>query len=146
MQKILAKKGHKYLDFNAIGINGEPFRLSALKDKYIYLAFGSFGCAPCRIENRELSKNYELLSKSLHIVNFSLDVNRKEWELAAKQDGIKWFNVSDMAGMAGKIKTLYDVQAMPTSFLIDKNGIIVERFDGYSEENLNRIKKIIGLN
>ncbi|WP_379092753.1 DUF4369 domain-containing protein [Pedobacter sp. UC225_65] len=145
-KEILAKKGHKYLDFSAVGINGEPFQLSTLKDKYIYLAFGSFGCVPCRIENREISKNYELLSKSLHIVNFSLDVNRKEWELAAKQDGIKWYNVSDMAGMAGKIKTLYDVQAMPTSFLIDKNGIIVERFDGYSEENLNRIKKIIGLN
>ncbi len=79
------------------------------------------------------------------MVNFSLDVNKREWELAAKQDGIIWPNVSDLAGMAGKIKTLYNVQSMPTSFLIDKNGIIIERFDGYNPENLKKIKKIAGL-
>ncbi len=142
---ILAKKGEKFLDFNAVTIAGKPFKLSELKEKYIYLAFGSFSCGPCRMENKEISENYEQLSKSIHVVNFSLDVNKKEWELAAEQDGIIWPNVSDLAGMAGKIKTLYNVQSMPTSFLIDKNGIIIERFDGYNPENLQKIKKIAGL-
>jgi thioredoxin-related protein len=95
------------------------------------------------LENREIAKNYSALYKQLEFVNFSLDVNRKEWEAAAKVDGIVWYNVSDMAGMAGKIKTLYDVQAMPTSFLIDRNGLIVDRFDGYSSENIIKVAKIV---
>lgn len=139
----IAKKGEQFIDFEAKTITGAAFKLSTLKNKYIYLAFGSFACGPCRIENKEISENYSQLSKVLHIVNFSLDVNRKEWEAAAKADGITWYNVSDMAGMSGKIKTLYDVQAIPTSFLIDKNGVIVERFDGYSSENLKKIQAII---
>lgn len=139
----MLKKGDKFLDFEVKTITGEPFKLSSLKDKYIYLTFGSFACAPCRMENKEISENYNRLSKELHLVNFSLDINRKEWETAAKIDAIIWHNVSDMAGVAGAIKTLYDVQAMPTSFLINKNGIIVEKFVGYSTDNFKKIEEII---
>jgi thiol-disulfide isomerase/thioredoxin len=138
----LAVKGEQFVDFDVKTIQGQPFKLSALKGKYIYLAFGSFSCGPCRMENREIAKQYEELSKNMVIVNFSLDINRKEWEAAAKLDKIVWYNVSDMKGSAGKIKTIYDVQAMPTSYLIDPNGLIVERFEGYSEENITRIAQI----
>jgi peroxiredoxin len=141
--KKLVQKGERFIDFDVHTIKGQAFKLSDLKGRYIYLAFGSIGCGPCRLENREIAKNYSALYKQLEFVNFSLDVNRKEWEAAAKVDGIVWYNVSDMAGMAGKIKTLYDVQAMPTSFLIDRNGLIVDRFDGYSSENITKIAKIV---
>ena len=139
----LASKGQHFLDFEARTIEGRPFRLSDLKGKYIYLAFGSFSCGPCRMENREIAKQYSKLNKQIAIVNFSLDVNRKEWEAAAKIDGIIWYNVSDMAGMAGKIKTLYNVQAMPTSFFIAPDGVIIERFDGYSDENITKITRVV---
>ncbi|WP_158798812.1 TlpA disulfide reductase family protein [Pedobacter sp. L105] len=139
----LVKKGDHFKDFQVLDIQGKPFKLSALKDKYIYLTFGSLGCGPCRMENKEISKNYDSLSKNVALVNFSLDVNKVEWEAAAKADGIIWYNVSDMAGMSGKIKTLYGVQAMPTSFLIDKNGIIVEKFDGYSPDNFKEVERIV---
>ena len=142
LDKIL-RKGDHYLDFEVRDINGKPFRLSSLKGKYIYLSFGSFGCAPCRVENMHIAKNYGELSKRLFIVNFSLDVNVKEWKAAANQDGIIWDNVSDLAGMAGKIQTLYDVRTMPTSFLINKEGVIVERFDGYDADNFIKVEKII---
>lgn len=138
----IVKKGQHFQDFEVLNIKGELFRLSALKNKYIYLTFGSLGCGPCRMENKEISKNYDSLAKIVYIVNFSMDVNRVEWEAAAKADGIIWYNVSDMAGMTGKIKTLYDVQAMPTSFLIDKNGIIVEKFNGYSPDNFKLVEQI----
>lgn len=140
--KKLASKGDRFLNFEAQTIEGAPFKLSELKGKYIYLAFGSFSCGPCRMENREIAKHYGELSKSITIVNFSLDVNRKEWEAAAKLDKIVWYNVSDMAGMVGRIKTLYNVQAMPTSFLINPDGLIIERFDGYSDENITKIARI----
>lgn len=139
----LAQKGQHFLDFEARTIKGQPFRLSDLKGKYIYLAFGSFSCGPCRLENRQIANRYAALHQQLEIVNFSLDINRKEWEAAAKADGIVWYNVSDMKGMSGRIKTLYNVQAIPTSFLIDPDGVIIERFDGYDDESITKITKII---
>jgi hypothetical protein len=78
-----------------------------LKGKYIYLAFGSFSCGRCRVENREIAKRYAVLSRQVAIVNFSLDINHKEWEAAAKAEGI------------------------------------VERFDGYSEDNITRIARLV---
>jgi peroxiredoxin len=143
--ETLAQKGSKMLDFDVKTISGQPFKLSSLKGKYIYLAFGSFACGPCRMENKEISKSYAMLSKNMSIVNFSLDVNKKEWLAAAKVDNITWYNVSDMQGDAGKIKTLYGVQAMPTSFLIDPQGIIIEKFEGYNPDNLIAINKILSL-
>jgi len=141
--EILAQKGQHFLDFEARTIQGQPFRLSDLKGKYIYLTFGSFSCGPCRMENREIAQRYLTLHPQLEIVNFSLDINRQEWEAAAKVDGIAWYNVSDMQGMAGRIKTLYNVQAMPTSFLMDPAGVIIERFDGYTDGNIAKIAKIM---
>lgn len=141
----LAKKGQHYIDFDAKTITGKPFKLSNLKGKYIYLTFGSFGCGPCRMENKELSNNYKALAETIDMVNFSMDKNIKEWQAAAKLDGIIWYNVSDLAGMDGKIKTLYDIQAMPTAYLIDKYGMIIERFDGYSTDNLKQIKSLTGI-
>ncbi|RYF22778.1 MAG: AhpC/TSA family protein [Flavobacteriales bacterium] len=138
----LANKGEHFIDFEARTIGGHPFRLSDLNGKYIYLAFGSSSCGPCRMENQEIAKQYDVLNKQIAVVNFSLDINRKEWEAAAKLDKITWYNVSDMTGMAGRIKTLYNVQAIPTSFLIDPKGIIIERFDGYSEDNITKITRI----
>jgi len=140
--KKLASKGEHFLDFEAQTIEGTSFKLSELKGKYIYLAFGSFSCGPCRMENREIAKHYGELSKHMAVVNSSLDINRKEWEAAAKLDSIIWYNVSDMAGMTGRIKTLYNVQAMPTSFLINPDGLIIERFDGYSDENITKVARI----
>ncbi|RTQ60488.1 TlpA family protein disulfide reductase, partial [Listeria monocytogenes] len=89
----LANKGEHFVDFDAHPIKCCSFKLSDLKGKYIYLAFGSFSCGPCWMENREIAKQYNMLSKHIAVVNFSLDINCKEWEAAAKLDKITWYNV-----------------------------------------------------
>jgi len=51
--------------------------------------------------------------------------------------------VSDLKGGHGRIKTQYNVQAIPVSFLIDKQGIIVEKFIGFEENFLEQLKKMV---
>jgi peroxiredoxin len=138
-----AEKGKMMIDFDAKTIDGKSFKLSSLAGSYIYLAFGSAGCGPCRMENKELSKKYKFLSKNLAIVYFSLDKNINYWILATKEDSIIWNNISDMKGDVSSIKIMYGVQAIPTSFLIDKNGIIIDRFDGYDPLTIENIEKRI---
>lgn len=139
----LAQKGKQFIDFKAKTVKGDDFSLSSLKGNYIYLSFWSAGCGPCRIENRFLSQNKNELPKDLSLVSFSTDKNFKAWDFASKSDGIDWYNVSDLEGESGKIKTQYQVQAIPTSFLIDKNGIVMEKFIGYDKNILKRIKTLI---
>lgn len=130
----VAEKGKQFIDFNARTIDGSAFRLSSLKGNYILLSFWSAGCGPCRMENRKISKEYNRFKNKISIVSFSTDINKSVWLGASKSDNILWTNVSDLKGDNGKIKTQYDVQAIPASFLINKEGIIVETFMGFDDD------------
>ena len=134
----LAKEGEELIDFTVQSIDGKSFTLSSLKGNYIVLNFWSTTCAPCRLEKKEISRNYNKYDKKIYIVNFLIDKNKKAWLEASKADGILWTNVSDLQGNDGKIKTQYNVQAIPTSFLINKEGIIIKRFTGFDEAFLSK--------
>lgn len=92
------------------------------------------------MERKEISRNYKRLSAEMEMVHLSLDKNRDYWKTATKEDEIVWNNVSDMEVANGRIKTIYNVQAIPTSFLIDKRGVIIGKFVGYDDTSM--IKEI----
>ncbi len=62
---------------------------------------------------------------------------------ASKSDNIVWTNVSDLKGDNGIIKTKYGVQAIPTSFLINKDGIVVEKFVGFDQDFNDKINRLL---
>lgn len=142
----LAQKGKLFIDFKAKTLSGEDFILSSLKGKYIFLSFWSAGCGPCRMENRFISRNFNEIPKDLSIVSFSLDKNEKYWKEASKQDSIIWHNVIALDSEYGRIKNIYDVHAMPTAFLIDRDGTIIEKFLGYNTDEvlIKQLKTIVG--
>ncbi len=134
--------GTQFVDFEARTINDRPFKMSTLLGNYIYLTFWSAGCGPCRKENKFLSRHFNEIPEELKIVSFSIDRNPELWQKASTADEIKWFNVSDLSGGDGRVKTLYEVQAIPASFLIGKDGTVLDRFLGYdSDQNIIEILK-----
>ena len=143
LYESLADKGKPMIEFEANTFAGKPFKLSSLKGKYIYLSFGSVGCSPCRMENKEIARIHERMSNDISFVSFSLDKNIKAWQIMTKEDGIVWYNVSDMKGEASKIKILYNVQAIPAAYLIDKQGVIVEKYEGYFPGMFDEIERRI---
>ncbi len=144
----VAKTDSKYIDFTAKTIDNNNFKLSSLKNKYIYLNFWSAGCLPCRMENRFLSKNFDGIPNDLSIVSFSIDKNLESWKKASAADNISWYNVSDFEGGEGAVKSRYGVQAIPTSFLIDKEGIIIKKFSGFDPNKnlIDALKKVMNEN
>lgn len=139
----LAEKGKPFIDFDAETANGVSFTLSSLKGKYILLSFWNASCGPCRRENKKISGDYNRLKNKIAIVSFSTDKNKSAWLKASKDDNILWTNISDLKGSNGKIKTQYNVQAIPTSYLINKEGVIVEKFIGLDDDFLNQLEKLI---
>jgi thiol-disulfide isomerase/thioredoxin len=139
----LAQVGQPYIDFQAKTFDGKNFKLSELKDKYIYLTFGAAGCTPCRMENKLIKANYDRLKGKIDFVNFSIDKTRKAWEYSTSIDAITWHNLINFKANNDDVKNLYVVQSIPTSFLIDKKGIIIKRFIGFHSDFLNIIEKIV---
>jgi lysozyme family protein len=62
--------------------------------------------------------------KELEMMTIALDEKKDNWEDLAKKQGIDWYQVTDVHGMASDMVSLYNLNTIPNNFLIDKKGII----------------------
>lgn len=108
--------------------NGDTVALSSLKGKYVLLDFWASWCRPCRVENPNLVRSYKKYhDKGFEIFQVSLDKKMDSWTDAIENDQLTWMHVSDLQYWNSSAAKLYKVQAIPASFLIDKNGKIIAK-------------------
>ncbi len=107
---------------------GQSFNIEAFEGKYILIDFWASWCVPCRKEHPNLIKLYEQFkNKNFDIVSVSLDSDKNAWIEAIIKDKINWTNVSDLKGQQNEIAIKYGVQSVPANFLINPNGVIIEK-------------------
>ena len=63
--------------------------------------------------------------KGFTIYSVSLDSSRKKWLQAIEKDKLTWYHVSDLRGWHSEGAKLYQVKAIPASYLVDVNGKII---------------------
>lgn len=143
-KSIDIKVGDKFRDITGKDLEGNEHKLSDHYGKVILLDFWGTGCVPCRRQNKnefpKLIEKYD--NDDFIIISYSLDKKKEWWEKSTEEDKINWLNISDLKGMKSENVFNYAVTAIPNSFLIDQNGIIVKSFVGYYEGE-NRIEKEI---
>ncbi len=138
------KVGDKFRDITAVDLNGTEHSLSDYQGKIILLDFWGTGCYPCRQQNRKefpkLVQKYD--EDDFVLISYSLDTQMKWWKKASEEDEISWLNLSDLKGMKSENVHKYAVTAIPNSFLIDREGVVVKTFTGFIEGE-NQIEKEI---
>ena len=115
-------------DFTLRDVNGRTVSLSSLKGKVILLNFWATWCPPCKAEMPSMNKLYnEIKSKGFEIVAVSTDNALspiKEFLVISRVDFTVLFDEKKA------VSRQYKVFSMPTTFLIDRSGFIVEKYFG----------------
>lgn len=115
--------------------------LDSLRGKIVYVDFWASWCAPCRQSFPWMIKLYEQYSpKGLEIVAINLD---KTQELA--DDFLSDFSPPFIVAFdpSGKTADAFNVPAMPSSYLLNKDGTILYSHAGFDPKKTGEIEALI---
>ena len=116
------KIGKPAMDFQVIGLAGEELSLAQYRGQVVLLDFWATWCGPCKTEMPYVKKVYaKYRDQQFEIIGISLDRAKAPLESYIEKEEIAWPQFLDQAG---KIATMYNVSAIPSTFLIDGEGII----------------------
>jgi len=122
--------GAKAPEFSAKTPEGNELALSETLGKYTIIDFWASWCKPCRRENPNVVKVYEKYhDKGLNIISVSLDRqgHKERWIKAIADDNMDWYHVSNLQFWQDPIAKQYSVRSIPATFLLDENGIIIDK-------------------
>ncbi|MEW6107951.1 MAG: TlpA disulfide reductase family protein [Nitrospirota bacterium] len=128
-------------EFDLKDINGRAFSLSSLRGRVVFLNFWATWCPPCKSEMPLFNRLYmDYKSRGFEIIAVSTDTSInyvKEYLSKNSFDfRILWDGKRD-------VTKKYKVFTLPTTFLIDRKGIIVEKFLGEYDWTDPEIRKKI---
>lgn len=119
--------------FSLPDIDGRPISLADYRGKVVILDFWAPWCPPCKREIPDfVALQNQYGSKGLQIVGIGLD-ERDNVVSFVRHNGI---NYPVAVGDDGIANLYGGITGIPTTFLIDKEGTIVGRYEGFTERTV----------
>ncbi|MBS3806680.1 MAG: DUF4369 domain-containing protein [Bacteroidales bacterium] len=130
LQNTLSQMGKvsRYPEVNLPNLQGDSVSLQGLDDKMILLSFWASWNKPSIQRSLELKSLYNRYhDQGFEIYQVSLDQSREDWQRAVRFDQLPWINVSSLNGYESYAARVYNVQDLPSDFLIhQERGIIAK--------------------
>lgn len=121
-------------------INGKTVDLGSMKGKVIVLDFTAYRADYSPAHNILLNKVYEKYKSQVEIYQVSFDTDEHSWKNAAAN--LPWICVRDSRSLGSEYINRFNVRGLPTTFLINKNGDIVQRIFSFDEIDV-ALKKLL---
>ncbi|MDH7486022.1 MAG: TlpA disulfide reductase family protein [Anaerolineae bacterium] len=115
-------------DFTLTDLNGEAVSLSDWRGQVVLLNFWASWCAPCRQEMPLLQATYSAYADDgLVVLAVNMGEEKRRVENFAADLALTFPVLTDEEITAG---TLYRVRGAPTTYFIDRDGVIRQRYVG----------------
>lgn len=112
-------------DYEAIMLDGSPFRMGGAGDKVVLLNIWATWCGPCRIEIPELEALHtKLAPQGFEVVGVSID-DPGATEIVREFVGEQHMTYPVVLDPQGRIADMFQTTVIPTSALIDRSGKIL---------------------
>jgi peroxiredoxin len=130
--------GKRAAEFKLPAVSGEEVTLQNFRGKVVLLNFWATWCGPCREELPELARVQEKFrQRGLALIAVSVDNELENVRSFLKKYDLKLQAIWDRRKT---VADAYAVEKMPSSYIIDRNGVIRFIHRGYSPEELKRIE------
>jgi peroxiredoxin len=117
--------------------NGDTISLSSLKGKVVLLSFWASWNEESVSRNAQLKNLYQKYqARGFEIFQVSLDSEPEPWMRAIQFDELPWINVSDLSYPDSYTAKIYNIQELPTSYLINREGQIVLKNNNINTLNI----------
>ena len=116
-----------YFDIELPGLDGKMKKLSDLDSKVVLLYFWTAADPQQNIFNGDVLKKIynDYHHKGFDIFQVSLDTDKVMWATTVMGQNLPWMNVCDTRGAASEYASIYNLQALPSMFVIS-NGELVD--------------------
>jgi thiol-disulfide isomerase/thioredoxin len=135
------KTGNRAPDFALKDAAGAEVKLSALRGKVVLVDFWASWCKPCKKELPELEKMaraYKAAGADVVIVAINIDTKRENADKFLKTAKINSMTVLFDAQSTSAEQ--YEPPTMPTSYVVDKKGIVKAVHEGYTAGDEKKVK------
>lgn len=123
-QRVAPQIGFTAPQFSLTTLNGETLDLAQIQAQVIVLNFWATWCPPCRAEMptfERLSREFEPDQVLFIAVNATFQDNLADIHKFVKENNITFPIVLDLDG---KVSRAYQIQAFPTTFLLERDKTI----------------------
>lgn len=125
------EEGNIAPDFQLTTIDGKSMKLSEQRGKKVFLNFWATWCPPCRAEMPDMENFYKDQKNNSFVilaVNYTTQEKNKDDVHQFVEDFGLTFPI--LLDHDGSISSHYQIFTIPTTFVIDSNGVIQKKFVG----------------
>ncbi len=122
-------------DFTLEALEGKKINLKSLRGKTVLIDFWATWCAPCLMAMPHIQKIHEDFKEQGLVV---LGINSEPAAKARNYMERKGYNFTNLIDEDHKVSKLYQVRGLPTTLIIDKEGVVQHYLMGYRPERAVR--------
>jgi peroxiredoxin len=136
----------KPLAIAGTGLSGDTVDSAKYRGKPVLIVFWSSWASPVKQDLPDLIKLYEKRKKDgLQIIGVNLDNERGESDAFVKEHQLGWPQIFEPGGMESRLAVDYGIILLPSMFLVDSEGRVVNRNLRTSAEVERHLDKMLAV-